>query len=230
MGTLNRAGIRAIVVQSVLILVSYAILFVAAGTINWINGWVYFILACLSQLISWVILAKVNPELLNARGSVVKEETKGFDKIWIVVYPVLTLVNLVIIGFDAVRFHWSSMPAWLSILGVVLFIPAFVIATWAMAVNKFFEWTVRIQDDRSHYVCKDGPYRFIRHPGYTGLIISMMAGTLILGSCWGLVLSSILAIVIIARTALEDRTLQKELPGYQEYARVVKYRLIPFIW
>jgi len=230
MGAVNKEGIRAIVVQSVLILVSFAILFAAAGTINWINGWVYFVLACLSQLISWVILAKVNPQLLNARGSVVKEDTKGFDKVWVVMYPVLTLVNLVIIGFDAVRFHWSSVPIWLSILGIVLFIPAFVIATWAMAVNRFFEWTVRIQDDRSHYVCKDGPYRFIRHPGYTGLIVSVLVGPLILGSCWGLVLSFILTLVVIARTALEDRTLQKELPGYREYAQTVKYRLLPFVW
>jgi protein-S-isoprenylcysteine O-methyltransferase Ste14 len=230
MGTLNKAGIRSIVVQSVLILVSFAILFAAAGTINWINGWAYFVLACLSQLIGWVILAKVNPEVLNARGSVVKENTKGFDKIWVVLYPVLTLFNLVVMGFDAVRFHWSAMPIWLSILGVVVFIPAFVMATWAMAVNKFFEWTARIQEDRGHYVCKDGPYRFIRHPGYSGLIISVMVCPLILGSCWGLVLSFILTLVIIARTAQEDRTLQKELPGYQEYAQTVRYRLIPYIW
>lgn len=230
MAKLNRAGIRGIMGQSALILVSFAILFAAAGTIDWINAWVYFGLACLSQLISWVILAKVNPQLLNARGSVVKEDTKGFDRVWIALYPVLTLVNLVIIGFDAVRFHWSSLPIWLSILGLVIFIPAFLVATWAMAVNKFFEWTVRIQVDRDQYVCKDGPYRFIRHPGYTGLIISVLAGTLILGSCWGLVLSVILAIIIIARTALEDRILQKELPGYREYARIVRYRLLPFVW
>lgn len=230
MAMLNKAGIRGIVVQFVLILVSFAILFVAAGIMNWINGWVYFLLACLSQLVSTIILAKVNPQLLNARGSVVKEDTKGFDRVWIALYPVLTLVNLVIIGFDAVRFHWSSMPIWLSILALVLFIPAFIMATWAMAVNKFFEWTVRIQDDRGQYVCKDGPYRLIRHPGYTGLIISVMVYPLILGSCWGLVLSFILAIVIIARTALEDRTLQRELPGYREYASIVRYRLLPFIW
>lgn len=142
----------------------------------------------------------------------------------------ITSVNLVIIGFDAVRFHWSSMPIWPSILGLVLFIPAFLIATCAMAVNKFFEWTVRIQVDRGQYVCKEGPYRFIRHPGYTCLIISVLVCPLILRSCWGLVLSVILALVIIARTALEDRTLQKELPGYQEYAQIVRYRLLPFIW
>lgn len=230
MAELNREGIRGIAVQSVLLLVSFAILFAAAGTINWINGWVYFGLACLSQLISTVIQAKANPQLLNARGSVVKEGTKGFDRVWVALYPVITLANLVVIGFDAVRFHWSSMPIWPGILGLVLFMPAFLTATWAMAVNKYFEWTVRIQVDRGQYVCKDGPYRFIRHPGYTGLIITVLVYPLILGSCWGLVLSAVLAMVVIARTALEDRTLQKELPGYQEYARKVRYRLLPYIW
>jgi protein-S-isoprenylcysteine O-methyltransferase Ste14 len=226
----NRVGIRGIVVQFILILVSFVILFAATGTINWINGWVYFGLACLSQLVSTVILAKVNPQMLNARGSVVKEGTKGFDRAWVALYLVITLINFVIIGFDAVRFQWSSMPIWPSILGLVLFIPAFLIATWAMAVNKFFEWTVRIQDDRGQYVCNDGPYRFIRHPGYIGLIISVLVYPLILGSSWGLLLSVILALVVIARTALEDRTLQKELPGYQEYAQIVRYRLLPYIW
>ena len=230
MTRLNRAGIKGIVVQFMLILFSFAILFAAAGKINWINGWVYFGLACLAQLVSTVILAEVNPQLLNARGNVVKEGTKGFDRAWVILYPVITLVNLVVIGLDAVRFQWSSMPIWPSILGLVLFIPAFLIATWAMAVNKFFEWTVRIQDDRGQYVCRDGPYRFIRHPGYTGLIVSVLVYPLILGSCWGLVLSIILALIIIARTALEDRILQKELPGYQEYAQIVRYRLLPYIW
>ena len=229
MAALSREGARGIIVQSVLIILSFAILFVAAGTINWINGWVYFALACLYQLVSTIILAKVNPQMLNARGGVVKQDTKGFDRAWVVLYPILTLVNLVVMGFDAVRFHWSSMPLWLNILGCVLFIPASV-ATWAMAVNKFFEWTVRIQSDRGQYVCTDGPYRFIRHPGYTGLIISVLAGPLILGSYWGLVLAIVLVLIIIARTAMEDRTLQNELPGYREYAGKVKYRLCPFIW
>jgi protein-S-isoprenylcysteine O-methyltransferase Ste14 len=230
MAILNKTGTRGIVVQSVIILISFVILFAAAGTINWTNGWIYFVLACLSQTISWVILAKANPQLLNVRGSLVKQDTKRFDRIWIVLYPILTILNVVIMGFDAVRFQWSSMPLWLNIMGIVIFIPAWVIATRAMAANKFFEWTVRIQDDRGQYVCQDGPYRFIRHPGYISLIASVMAGPLILGSYWGLVLSSILALIIIARTALEDQTLQKELMGYREYASKVRYRLIPFIW
>jgi protein-S-isoprenylcysteine O-methyltransferase Ste14 len=228
--SLTKTGIKGIAVQSLLILVSFAVLFAAAGTVNWINGWVYFVLACISQIISWAVLAKVNPDVVNARSSVAKENTKLFDRVWLALYPLLSFANLFVIGFDAVRFHWSYMPIWLSALGIVLFIPAMVMATWAMAVNKFFEWTVRIQDDRGHYVCKEGPYSLIRHPGYASLITSVMVGPLIMGSYWGLVLSAVLSLVIIVRTALEDRTLRKELPGYREYAQKVKYRLIPFIW
>ena len=115
----------------------------------------------------------------------VKEGTKTFDKVWVALYPLLSIANIIIIAFDAMRFHWSSMPIWLSILGIILLIPALVIATWAMAVNKFFEWTVRIQNETSQYVCKDGPYRFIRHPGYAGLRLSVLVYPFILGSWWG---------------------------------------------
>jgi protein-S-isoprenylcysteine O-methyltransferase Ste14 len=228
--SLNHLGIRGIIVQSVLIIIGFAILFISAGTLAWINAWVYVGLVSIYWVISTVVLARVNPEMLNERGSVVKEGTKGFDKVWVAIVPVLTFGNLVVMGFDAVRFQWSFMPFLLAILGIVILIPACVIATWAMAVNKFFEWTVRIQDDRQQYVCTSGPYKIMRHPGYAGLIISILAYPLILGSWWGFVLSGILTIIIVIRTALEDRTLQNEMPGYREYAKQVKYRLIPLVW
>jgi protein-S-isoprenylcysteine O-methyltransferase Ste14 len=227
---LNRFGIRGIIVQSILIIVGFAILFISAGTLAWINAWVYVGLVSIYWVISTVVLARVNPEMLNERGSVVKEGTKGFDKVWVAIYPVLTFGNLVVMGFDAARFQWSFMPFWLPILGIVIMIAASVISTWAMAVNKFFEWTVRIQDDRQQYVCTSGPYKIMRHPGYAGLIISILVYPLILGSWWGFVLSGILAIIIVIRTMLEDRTLQSEIPGYREYARQVRYRLIPLVW
>jgi protein-S-isoprenylcysteine O-methyltransferase Ste14 len=228
--SLNRFGIRGIIVQSILIIIGFAILFISAGTLAWINAWVYVGLVSIYWVISTVVLARVNPEMLNERGSVVKEGTKGFDKVWVAIYPVLTFGNLVVMGFDAVRFHWSFMPFWLAILGIVIMIAASVISTWAMAVNKFFEWTVRIQDGRQQYVCTSGPYKIMRHPGYAGLIISILVYPLILGSWWGFVLSGILAIIIVIRTMLEDHTLQSEMPGYREYARQVKYRLIPLVW
>jgi len=228
--SLNRFGTRGIIVQSILIIIGFAILFISAGTLAWINAWVYVGLVSIYWVINTVVLARVNPEMLNERGSVIKEGTKGFDKIWVAIYPVLTFGNLVVMGFDAVRFQWSFMPLWLAILGIVIMIPASVISIWAMAVNKFFEWTVRIQDDRQQYVCTSGPYKIMRHPGYAGLIISILAYPLILGSWWGFVMSGILAIIVVIRTALEDRTLQNEMPGYREYAKQVKYRLIPLVW
>jgi protein-S-isoprenylcysteine O-methyltransferase Ste14 len=228
--SLNRSGIKSIIVQTISLIIGLAVLFISAGTLAWVNAWVYVGLVSIYWVISTVVLARVNPEMLNERGSVVKKGTKGFDKVWLVIYPVLTFGNLVVMGFDAVRFQWSFMPFWLAILGIVILIPAFVIATWAMAVNKFFEWTVRIQDDRQQYVCTSGPYKIMRHPGYAGLIISILAYPLILGSWWGFVLSGILTIIIVIRTALEDRTLQNEMSGYQEYAKQVKYRLIPLVW
>jgi protein-S-isoprenylcysteine O-methyltransferase Ste14 len=227
---LNRAGIRSILVQTFSLVLGIAILFVSAGKLAWINGWIYAGLVSIYWVISTALLARVNPEMLNARGSVVKEGTKGFEKIWIVIYPTLTFVNLVVMGFDAVRFQWSSMPFWLTYVGMFMFIAASPIALWAMAVNKFFEWTARIQDDRQQYICTSGPYKIMRHPGYASGIVSVLAYPFILGSWWGFVLSGILAIIIVIRTSLEDRMLQKELTGYREYAQKVKYRLIPFIW
>jgi protein-S-isoprenylcysteine O-methyltransferase Ste14 len=97
--------------------------------------------------------------MLNERGSVIKEGTKGFDKVWVAVIPLLTFGNLVIMGFDAVRFQWSFMPFWLTLLGVFMFVSVTPLALWAMAVNRFFEWTARIQNDKHQYVCTSGPYK-----------------------------------------------------------------------
>jgi protein-S-isoprenylcysteine O-methyltransferase Ste14 len=230
MSSLNRYGARGIIVQSVLIIVGFAILFLSAGTFIWTNAWVYVGLISIYWVISTIVLVKENPEVLNERGSVVKKGTKGFDKLWIAIYPILSFGSLVIMGFDAVRYHWSAMPLWLTIPGIFIFVPGSILGLRALAANKFFEWTVRIQEDRNQFVCKSGPYKIMRHPGYAGLIMSLLSYPLILGSWWGFVPNIILIFIIVIRTTLEDHTLQSELPGYREYARQVKYRLIPFVW
>jgi protein-S-isoprenylcysteine O-methyltransferase Ste14 len=230
MSSLNRQGIRGIIVQSIIVLLAFVILFVSAGTLAWINGWIFVGLISILWVIHIVIMVRTNPEMLNERGSVIKKGTKGFDRINLIAVPVLTLVSVVVMALDAGRFHWSFMPLWLSILGTILLVLGLMFGTWAMSVNKFFEWTVRIQSDKQQYVCTSGPYRMIRHPGYTGYIVERLAYPLILGSWWGFLPEGILAIMFIVRTALEDRTLQNELQGYKEYAEKVKYRLIPLIW
>jgi protein-S-isoprenylcysteine O-methyltransferase Ste14 len=219
--SLNRFGIRSIIVQTISLIIGLMVLFISAGTLAWINGWLYTVLVSIYWVISTVVLARVNPEMLNARGNVVKKGTKGFERVWVVIYPILTFDNLVVMGLDTVRFQWSFMPFWLTFVGIFMFIVVSPLALWAMAVNKFFEWTARIQNEKQQYVCISGPYKIMRHPGYTGLIVSILAYPFILGSLWGFVLSCVLAILIVIRTAQEDSMLQNELPGYREYANQV---------
>ncbi|MBC7224324.1 MAG: isoprenylcysteine carboxylmethyltransferase family protein, partial [Anaerolineae bacterium] len=104
------------------------------------------------------------------------------------------------------------------------------LATWAMASNPFFSAFVRIQRERGHRVVADGPYRYVRHPGYLGAIVFQMAIPLALGSLWALLPSGVAAALYVARTVLEDRTLQEELAGYREYAQKVRHRLLPGLW
>jgi protein-S-isoprenylcysteine O-methyltransferase Ste14 len=99
-----------------------------------------------------------------------------------------------------------------------------------MATNRFYSRYVRIQTERGHTVVMTGPYRFVRHPGYVGIIVFMLASGLALGSLWALIPAGILVVILVVRTGLEDRTLQAELPGYKEYARHVRYRLVPGVW
>jgi protein-S-isoprenylcysteine O-methyltransferase Ste14 len=99
-----------------------------------------------------------------------------------------------------------------------------------MVSNKFFSTSVRIQMERDHTVASGGPYRYVRHPGYVGYIVSGFAAPLALGSLWALIPAAITLCLLVVRTALEDRTLQDELDGYREYAARVRYRLLPGVW
>ena len=103
-------------------------------------------------------------------------------------------------------------------------------ACWAMVENRFFSGVVRIQTDRGHVVCDSGPYHIVRHPGYIGNILALAGIVLALSSIWTIVPAMIAFVIAVVRTALEDRTLQEELPGYKEYAQRVRYRLIPGLY
>lgn len=136
---------------------------------------------------------------------------------------------LVLAGLDA-RYGWSTMPLSMTFIGCLLFLPVIGFGLWAMAVNSYFSITVRIQEERGHQVCTTGPYKFVRHPGYVSFILSVASIPLILGSWWACLASGILIVLIIVRTALEDLTLHRELPGYRDYATATRYRLVPRLW
>ncbi len=133
-------------------------------------------------------------------------------------------------GLDAGRLQLSSPGIGFLVGGVIIFIVGWVFVVWAMVENEFFETTVRIQKEKNHRVVFTGPYAIVRHPGYTGMILFYGCTPFIIGSLYGLIPVLLLAVAFVFRTYFEDRMLYEELPGYKEYTKKVKYRLVPFIW
>ena len=228
-GRLNSDGIKGIIrelLRPVLVLI---ISLLSAGKFDWSNAWGFSGLLLCLQLVYVVMLIRLNPQLLNYRGGTQKN-TKWFDRVFFVLYALATISTLIISGFDAVRYRWSEMPVEGSLMGGVLCMLSFAFVLWAMAVNTHFEGTARIQQERNHKVCTSGPYKIVRHPGYTGMILGVLSIPLILGSWWGCVPACVAAFLIFVRTILEDRMLRRELPGYKEYTSSTRYRLLPHVW
>jgi len=137
---------------------------------------------------------------------------------------------IIVAGLDE-RFEWSpQLAVAIRVVALIFFALAQGLFSWAMASNKFFSGTVRIQEERGHTVATGGPYQYVRHPGYIGYITSWIATSLTLGSLWALFPAGLVMCLMVVRTALEDRTLLEELDGYQDYAEQVRYRLLPGVW
>jgi len=173
-----------------------------------------------------------HPGLLAERQNIENIQTvKAWDK---VLAPLMALsigLPLVIVAGLDHRFGWSSaFPLWLILLGFFLIAFGYAFAVWALVENRFFSSVVRIQTDRGHVVCDSGPYQIVRHPGYAGNLLPLLGIVLALSSLWTLIPAAVALVIAVIRTALEDRTLQEELPGYKEYARRVRYRLFPGIY
>jgi len=216
---------RLIQVFSVLILQG-AILFIAAGTLSWKWAWIVLLLGLFLLIINLILLPA---ELIEERGRK-KENVKKWDKMLTSIISLPTILMYVFSGLDQ-RFNWTGdVHIIINIAGLVLIFFGSMIFTWSMVSNKFFSTLVRLQIDRQHTVVTEGPYKYVRHPGYLGYIIFTLATPIALGTFWGLIFSGIIGILLIVRTILEDATLKKELPGYAEYTENVKYKLIPFLW
>jgi protein-S-isoprenylcysteine O-methyltransferase Ste14 len=205
-------------------------IFGAAGTLNWVRGWVYVALNGGGMAAVGILLRRFNPELLEARMRWRRKDTKPFDRIFMAVYAPLAYLQNVVAGVDAVRYRWSSVPVEWAYVGAALLFLGYVLVARVMVVNQHAETTVRIQKDRGHTVVSAGPYRWVRHPMYVGMMLMHLGAPLILGSLWALALTGVIVPLVVWRTALEDRTLQRELEGYREYASKTPYRLVPNLW
>jgi protein-S-isoprenylcysteine O-methyltransferase Ste14 len=206
-------------------------MFALADTTDWFWGWVFNIVHTLVWVGMTVALLRENPELLNARGDSRKPGTKLWDYVILGIYGIAWIVTLVLGALD-VRYGWTGpLSPLVYITGNVLMVVGFALTTWSMVVNRNFEPTVRIQAERGHNIVTAGPYQYVRHPGYVGVIIAFYLGMpLALGS-WPTIIPAIIGLVtMVIRTTLEDQTLQRELSGYVEYTQETRYRLLPGVW
>jgi protein-S-isoprenylcysteine O-methyltransferase Ste14 len=218
--------LRRFIQVSMSIIITLIILLVSAGIFKWIYAWIYSLASVLVIITNAFIFPT---ELISERGRK-KENVEKWDKIitGIMIIPWLTLY--IIAGLD-IRYGWSpGLALWIHITGLITFLTGNALVSWAMIANNYFSTSVRIQYDRGHTVSSGGPYRYIRHPGYLGMIIYLLSTPMILGSFWALIPAVMTVVLFIIRTSFEDNTLKNKLEGYKEYAERVKYRLISGVW
>jgi protein-S-isoprenylcysteine O-methyltransferase Ste14 len=204
-------------------------LFVSAGTGAWLAAWVYLALFALFSVALTRWLLRYNPGLLEERIGF-KTNQKFWDKIFIVVLNALFLGWLVLMPLDAVRFHWSRMPAWLQAAGAIVLLLSFYLFFLTFRENPYLSGAVRIQDDRGQRVVSTGPYRYVRHPMYTGGFLFFLGTALLLGSWYGALFVLVFVCMIAVRAIFEERMLREQLEGYDAYMARVKCRFIPYVW
>ncbi len=223
---------RAVAGLVVITLMPAAILFIAAGRVDWWEAWVMIAVLALSMIASRVVMFRTHPDLAMERARWTEDRNiKAWDKY---LMPLVALYGpalmWLVAGLDK---RWNASPPLaieLEIAAFVVVILGYLISIWAFIENNFFSTVVRIQTERGHSVVSAGPYRWVRHPGYAGGFVGFLATPIALGTLWVFAPAVLTCIAIVARTALEDRTLQNELAGYREYAARVRYRLLPGVW
>jgi len=226
----KKGAIRWLVRETLGNLILIAILFGIVGRWDWWMGWALSGMYILWSAATAILILPVNPAMLAERA-LPHQDKKSWDMILLWMMGLLMIVEYAVASLD-VRLGWSpQLPFVLQIIGLI--VAAFghdFLLVWSMASNAFFVATVRIQTERQHAVASNGPYHYIRHPGYLGAMLLHLGTPFMLNSLWALIPAILTILVLIVRTSLEDKTLQTDLPGYAEYAERVRYRLFPGLW
>lgn len=198
---------------------------------DWWEAWAYAIIYILGFVISRVLAARRHPDLIAERAHYMQQEnTKSWDKLLSLFLGLGGILVMLVAGFDAL-YNWSSsysLPV--KIISLLTLLLGYAFGSFALIENRFFSGTVRLQTERGHQVISSGPYRWVRHPGYAGAILTYLATPLFLDSSWAFLPSMFTVILMIIRTYLEDSFLQNELEGYSDYTKQVRYRLLPGVW
>jgi protein-S-isoprenylcysteine O-methyltransferase Ste14 len=209
-----------------------AILLFFGGDWRWTEGWVYSILFYVMCSANLLYLHFKDPALLKERfGSPVQKEQKPWDKVVLLVFFLEFLVWFAIMPLDARRYHWSPVfPLWLRIAGALSLILAMALVFEALRENTFAAPVVKMQKERGQKVISTGMYGVVRHPMYAGAVLLFISTPLLLGSVYGLAIGMLLIVTIAARSVGEEAMLKRELEGYSDYTKKVKWRIIPFVF
>ncbi len=225
----KRGVMRWVVRETMGVVMLAVLLFLAAGTLNWIAGWAIVIVMAGWVTATAIVVIPRYPELLAERVGP-RKGSKTWDTVLLSMYGLVMLIMWIVAGWD-LRYSWSSgIGPIAQIVAMLIVIAGHALVVWATGTNAFFSQVVRIQRERGHTVVDGGPYQYMRHPAYMGAILLVLGAPLMLGSWWALIPGVVGAVLMIVRTALEDKTLHAELPGYAEYAQHTRYRLLPGVW
>jgi protein-S-isoprenylcysteine O-methyltransferase Ste14 len=207
-----------------------ALLFVPAGTLHWKAAWLFLATIGILGVICGLWLAKTDPALLAERmRPMMQRDQPAADKKFMLAFGVVALIWFLAIGLER-RLHASDMPVALRALGLAIMVLSTGLVMWVMRENSFAAPVVRVQTERGHRVISSGPYAIVRHPMYSGAILFFIGAPLLLCSWWGLLMAPLFAVLFAIRARIEERTLLAGLPGYADYTRQVRYRLVPGLW
>ena len=230
MGSANLL-VRLVVQSAIWLSIMGLLLFLAAGDWRWRQAWAFLAIFAVGSVVFSIWLLRRDPALLASRiGPLVQRGQPVWDKVFLVTFILVWCAWLVLMALDAQRWRTSEMPVLLNVLGAVLVIAGFVATLWVFRENTFAAPVVRVQAERAHRVIDTGPYAVVRHPMYASALLYLLGMPLLLGSWYGLLAVPFFVLGLAPRAVLEERLLEKDLPGYGDYMSRVRYRLVPGIW
>lgn len=202
-----------------------------SGQWGWWEAWTYAFLNIGGFAASRLLAARRNPDIITERAtSLQKKDTLPWDRFLAPLVGIGGGLIPLVVGIEALLGRAMSFGLFLRLAALFFLTAGYVIASYALVENRFFSGVVRLQTDRGQHVVSSGPYRWVRHPGYAGALLSYFTIPIFMEAVWAHVPVLIITVLLVVRTGLEDRTLQEHLEGYAEYSRRVKYRLVPGLW
>jgi len=221
---------RLLLQNTIFVVALGALLFASAGSLHWPAAWVFLVTSATLGPACGLWLAKTDPALLAERmRPTFQADQPAADKKFVVTFVAALLIWLVVIGLDR-RAQVSHVPLLLQALGLAMYLLSIAFIMWVFRENSFAAPVVKVQAARHHHVVSSGPYAFVRHPMYGGIMLFFLGVSLLLGSWWGVAMAPVFAVLFAVRARIEERALVEGLPGYADYAARVRYRLVPGLW